>query len=114
MIMSDLFVDNEVDYKDIAKALVKDCPNMNRAELKRTLFEEVAPVLGTNGMTPAPSVWMGFDGEAVIHDVAERLTQQRLSAYRRMRSGIWNSLCRLIFRPWWTGLERELRTLGKA
>src|SRR5262245_52517196 len=90
MVMSDLFVDNEADYNAIAKALVKDCPNMDLAELQRTLFEEVAPVLGTNGMTPAPSVWMGFDGDAVIHDVAERLTQQQLSAYRRIRGGIWS------------------------
>lgn len=51
--MSDLIADNEVDYQAVAEALVRDCPNMNRGELKRTLFAEVAPVLGTNGLTPA-------------------------------------------------------------
>ncbi|KVU25794.1 hypothetical protein WK66_13255 [Burkholderia ubonensis] len=112
--MSDLFVDNEVDYKAVAEALVRDCPNMDRAELKRTLFEEVAPVLGTNGLTPAPSVWMGFDGDAVMRDVAGRLTQRHLSFYRRVTGGIWNAMCRFLFRSWWAELERELKTLGKA
>ncbi|KVO08480.1 hypothetical protein [Burkholderia ubonensis] len=114
LVMSDLFVDNEVDYKAVAEALVRDCPNMDCAELKCTLFEEVAPVLGTNGLTPAPSVWMGFDGDAVMRDVAERLTQQHLSFYRRVTGGIWSTMCRFLFRSWWAELERELKTLGKA
>lgn len=114
LVMSDLFVDNEVDYKAVAEALVRDCPNMSRAELKRTLFDEVAPVLGTNGLTPAPSVWTGFDGDTVIHDVAERLTRQHLSAYRRVVGSVWSSACRFLFRSWWTDLERELIALGKA
>lgn len=41
--MSDLFVDNEVDYRGIANSLVQHCPNMTDAELKRTYFDEVAP-----------------------------------------------------------------------
>ncbi|MGS1005532.1 DUF7079 family protein [Burkholderia glumae] len=114
LVMSDLFVDTEVDYKAVAEALVRDCPNMDRAELKRTLFDEVAPVLGTNGLTPAPSVWTGFDGDAVIRDVAERLTQQHLSLYHRVAGSIWSATCRLLFRSWWADLERELKALGKS
>lgn len=114
LLMSDLFVDNEVDYRAVAEALVPDCPNMNQAELKRTLSDEVAPVLGTNGLTPAPSVWMGFDGDYVIREVGERLSQQHLSLAARMKSIIWNSMCRLIFRSFWTDLQRELQKLGKA
>jgi len=113
LVMSDLFVDNEVDYKAVAEALVRDCPNMNQAELKRTLFEEVAPVLGTNGLTPAPSVWTGFNGDDVLRDVAERLTQQHLSFFRRVTGGVWSAMCRRIFRSFWTDLERELKALGK-
>lgn len=114
LVMSDLFVDNEVDYKAVADALVRDCPNMSRAELRRTLFEEVAPVLGTNGLTPAPSVWTGFDGDAVIRDVAERLTQQHLSVWRRMTGGLWSIMCRRIFASDWKDLERALLAAGKT
>ena len=114
VVMSDLFVDNEVDYKAVAEALVLNCPNMNRAKLKRTLFEEVAPVLGTNGLTPAPGVWTGFDGDAVIRDVAGRLAQQHLSVYRRVVGRVWSSACRLLLRSWWTDLDYELEALGKA
>ena len=38
LVMADLFVDNEVDYKAIAEALVRDCPNMTQvavSEAKR-------------------------------------------------------------------------------
>jgi len=33
LVMSDLFVDNEVDYRAVAESLGRDCPNMNRREL---------------------------------------------------------------------------------
>jgi len=112
--MSDLFVDNEVDYRAVAESLGRDCPNMNRRELKRTLFEEVAPVLGMNGLTPAPSVWTGFYEDEVIRDVGERLTQQHLSAWSRITGILWNGICRRIFRSVWLDLERELVSIGKT
>ncbi|WP_124515931.1 hypothetical protein [Burkholderia ubonensis] len=37
-----------------------------------------------------------------------------LMFYRRVTGGIWSTMCRFLFRSWWTELERELKTLGKA
>ncbi|MEX3930381.1 hypothetical protein AB4Y32_00960 [Paraburkholderia phymatum] len=106
LVMSDLFVDSAVDYQAVAEALVRDCPNMTQTELKRMLFEEVAPVLGTNGLTPAPSVWTGFDGDAVIRDIGDRLAQQHLSLLARARDALWNAICRLIFRSFYRPAAR--------
>lgn len=99
LVMSDLFVDNELDYNAVAEALVRDCPNMTKAELKRT---------------PAPSVWTGFEGDAVIRDVGDRLARQHLSLFAKVRGSLWNAACRVIFRSFWTDLQRELQTLGKV
>lgn len=112
--MSDLFVDNEVDYKSIAETLTRHCPGMTDAELRRTFFNEVAPVLGTNGLTPAPSVWTGFDGEEVIKDISERLSRQRESVVFRVTSGLWAVACQRIFRSIWAELERELALQRRA
>lgn len=106
--MSDLFVDNEVDYGGIADSLVQHCPNMTDAELKRTYFDEVAPVLGGNGLSPAPAVWTGFDGDQVLRDISGWLAQQQSSAYYRATGCVWRAMCRLLFKSIWSELEREL------
>ncbi|WP_258912692.1 DUF7079 family protein [Pectobacterium odoriferum] len=55
--LSDIFVDNEVDFKYIS-SIAKKFPVTIVEEI---LFEWVAPVCYTNLLTPAPSVWSGFD-----------------------------------------------------
>lgn len=55
--LSDIFVDNEIDFKYIA-SVAKEFPVDTVEEI---LFEWVAPVCYTNLLTPAPSVWCGFD-----------------------------------------------------
>ena len=42
----------------------------------------------------APSVWTGFDGDAVIRDVGNRLAQQHVSMLSRVRGGAWSGACR--------------------
>lgn len=63
--MSDVFVDNEIDYRDVALSLTRNCPNMSLPLLRDAFFEEVTPALASNGMTPAPEVWTGFDSDKV-------------------------------------------------
>jgi hypothetical protein len=112
--MSELFVDNAVDYKAVAETLTRHCPNMSDAELRRTFFDEVAPVLGLNGLTPAPSIWTGFDGDNVVSDISNRLARRRTSILYRAASGLWGAVGRLAFRSIWTDLQRELTLRRQA
>lgn len=55
--LSDVFVDNEVDFKYIY-SIAKNFPV---TIIEEVLFEWVAPFCYTNLMTPAPSVWSRLD-----------------------------------------------------
>ena len=112
MTMSDLFVDNEVDYKDVAETLTRQCPNMPVDTLRSVFFDEVAPVLGPNGLTPVPAVWTYFDGDEVVVGITQRLERQRASFFYRAKSGCWSAMCRCLFRSIWEDLEKELMILS--
>ncbi|CAM8871169.1 hypothetical protein [Burkholderia ubonensis] len=107
--MSDVFVDNEVDYHDIAVSLTRNCPNMSLLLLREAFFGEVAPALASNGMTPAPEVWTGFDSDKVVQKISQMLVRRRGSWVYRVGNGLWCLTCRWLCTEMWQKLERELR-----
>jgi hypothetical protein len=72
--LSDIFVDNKVDYKYIA-SVAKHFP-LEHVEM--VFFEWVAPVCYTNGFTPVPPVWTFFEREQLWEDIQE-LRRKQLS-----------------------------------
>lgn len=106
--MSDVFVDNEIDYRDVAVSLTRDCPNMSLPLLREAFFREVAPALASNGMTPAPEVWTGFDSDTVVEKVSEMLARRRGSWVYRVGNWLWCRMCRWLCKEIWQKLEREL------
>jgi hypothetical protein len=108
MEMSPLFVDNVVDYRAVAEALRRHCPNMTLPNLKETFYNDVAPVLGLNGLTPAPSVWLMFDCDEVVEDISAWLARQHTSLYYRATGCCWRAMSRFIFKDIWAKLEGEL------
>jgi len=106
--MSDVFVDNEIDYRDVAASLARDCPNMSLSLLREAFFGEVAPALATNGMTPAPEVWTGFDSDKVVEKISEMLARRHASWGYRAGNWLWCLLCRWLCAEMWQKLEREL------
>ncbi|KVR35970.1 hypothetical protein WK13_16675 [Burkholderia ubonensis] len=113
VVMSDLFVDNEVDYAYIAASLRKRCPNLSHAALEAAFFDEVAPVLGSNLLTPIPPVWLAFADEDVIREISVWLDEQQASAFSRFEACCRRAICRrrCIFRSIWQALDRELTAL---
>lgn len=66
-VLSDLFVDNHVDYDAIASV----AKHFSLSHVETVLFEWVAPVCHTNTLAPIPSVWSGFEPEQLWRDIAE-------------------------------------------
>lgn len=106
--MSDLFVDNEVDYRHVAEQLIRNCPNMPVALLKQVFFSEVAPELASNGMTPAPSVWMEFDSDQVVSGISNMLARRQRSVLYLAGNNLWQLVCRWLCNDMWRKLEREI------
>ncbi|WP_322024384.1 hypothetical protein [Burkholderia sp. BCC1977] len=109
--MSDVFVDNEIDYRDVAVSLMRNCPNMSLPLLREAFFEEVAPALASNGMTPAPEVWTGFDSDKVVEKISEMLVRRHRSWVYRAGNCLWCLICRWLCSEMWQKLESELRSV---
>ncbi|HDZ8896380.1 TPA: hypothetical protein RUX41_002734 [Aeromonas dhakensis] len=71
--LSDIFIDNEVDYAHIA-SIARHFPLVH---VEWVLFEWVAPICCTNGCSPVPPVWSGFQSELLWHDIQALLAKQK-------------------------------------
>ncbi|UIN54698.1 MULTISPECIES: hypothetical protein [Pseudomonas] len=73
--LSDAFVDNEVDYAAIARRTRE----FDRDEVKRILFEEVAPVCHSNLESTLPTIWLCFNREELEGDIEKMLEKKKNS-----------------------------------
>lgn len=79
--LSNAFVDNEVDFKCIAKE-VKGYPI---EEVEFAFFERVAPVCIYNMLTPAPPICWYFDKDELVADIEAMIE-------KRSRKGLLGSI----------------------
>lgn len=108
--LSEIFVDNEVDFAAVARAVA----GVPRAELERIFFEEVAPFCGPNLMTPVPPIWTGFSREPLVAGIraqCARVSASRLAAWRHR---LWVRCLRRIFATEWRTLRDNLAASGTA
>ncbi|MGC5703613.1 hypothetical protein J4P02_25795 [Pseudomonas sp. NFXW11] len=101
-VLSDAFVDNEVDYAYIAR----ETQAYDRAEVERILYCEVAPVCYFNLMSVIPEIWSCFDRQWLREAIAESLERRRLSRWQAFRNRllirwvrfrgayIWQEICK--------------------
>ncbi|PUA43900.1 hypothetical protein C5U62_18185 [Pseudomonas protegens] len=101
-VLSDAFVDNEVDYAYIAR----ETQAYDRAEVERILYEEVAPVCYTNLMAVIPEIWLCFARESLLEAIEESLALRRRSRWQAFRvrlfirwirfrgAYIWEEICK--------------------
>lgn len=66
--LSDLFVDNEVDYKFIADRI----SDYDLERIEFHLFYNVAPVCSINLEQTIPVIWEGFSKDELIKDIQAR------------------------------------------
>lgn len=107
--MSDMLVDNEVDYRHVAEQLVRHCSNMPLPTLKQVLYDEVTPALGGIAMTPAPPVWLMWEPDEVISLVGSMLARRESSFLYRIGNNLWRLHLRSLARDLWRSLEKELQ-----
>lgn len=106
--LSDLFIDNEVDYAAIARQVAGE----PLPELERILFEEVAPYCGPNLLTPVPPVWSGFSRESLVAGIRARLQRIRVSRFAALRHRCLVRYLRWQFAAEWRQLRDALAANG--
>ena len=108
--LSGLYVDTEVNYKQIAEVSKK----YTIEEVEFALFERVAPVCFSNMLSPLPPIWWYFDEDQLVMDVEalirKRATQGVVGKYRSIVAG---RLRRLISLSMWGKLKAEIERARK-
>lgn len=103
--LSDAFVDNEVNYESIARQTEDYDPQ----EIKRILYEEVAPVCHSNLETVIPMIWSAFNLEQLTSDIRENLRAREHSRYRRQLDKLLIRWLEFRYRYIWKEISRHYR-----
>ncbi|EJM26811.1 DUF7079 family protein [Pseudomonas sp. GM25] len=103
--LSDAFVDNEVNYESIARQTEDYDPQ----EIKRILYEEVAPVCHSNLETVIPMIWSAFNLEQLTSDISENLKARERSRYRRQIDKLLIRWLEFRYRYIWKEISRHYR-----
>ncbi len=103
--LSELFVDNEVDYRQLARALQGE----DLTELHEICFSEVAPVCASNLLPPAPPVWQGFDSSWLFAEIKESLAKRRSSRFAALAHALHSAWLRWRFASYWREAEQKIK-----
>jgi predicted phosphoadenosine phosphosulfate sulfurtransferase len=102
--LSDVFVDNEINYDYIAWKVGDVAINL----LEEIFFNEVAPVCGPNAMEVIPPVWACFDPEDLAKCIREMQMRNQKSLFARLKHRIAVKFYRLRFGGYWKEVVAEL------
>jgi len=103
--LSDLFVDNLVDYDAIA-AVARQFP---LAHVETVLFDWVAPVCHANLLTAVPPVWSGFAPGPLWQAIAEHRRQAAdAGPFRQVIDRARQKMLRRRLAPVWNELKQRL------
>jgi hypothetical protein len=108
--LSDVFVDNEIDYKCIASRVA----DIEISKLKEIFFNEVAPVCGPNLMMAIPVIWAGFNKKALSEDIREKLTLIRHSLIAWLRYKGFVFFCRWYFKNEWKEIVAAIGAIARS
>ncbi|ANG94129.1 hypothetical protein LZP96_16135 [Enterobacteriaceae bacterium 155047] len=100
--LSEIYVDNEVGFICIS-SIAKNSPVTIVEEL---LFEWVAPFCYTDLMTPAPSVWSGFDKKALWIDICDCRNKKGFA--EKCKHKLLVSILKKTYRKEWLALKNEI------
>ncbi|WP_392564622.1 hypothetical protein RHO13_03965 [Orbus wheelerorum] len=101
--LSDLFIDNEVNYKNIA-SVAKLFPVEH---VKNVLFNYVAPACYYNTTTPVPPICYFFDADELMHDI-NKIKKDENSFFGRMKMYFFSKYLQLKFNHEWKTLKNLL------
>ncbi|WP_179528127.1 hypothetical protein L0Y47_09030 [Ectopseudomonas composti] len=105
--LSEVFVDNEVDYTFIARQVA----GFDRAMVQAAFYEDVAPACYSNMLAPIPPIWTGFDSTWLGETIERAQAARQRSALRRLRDRLFIAYLRRALKAEWAKIAQELDRL---
>lgn len=107
--LSDAFVDNEVDYAAIARRTRE----FDRDEVKRILFEEIAPVCHSNLESTLPTIWLCFNREELEGDIEKMLETKKNSWLKGKSNAFLVKWLKSRYAYIWTNIESQYQNTNR-
>ncbi|SFP55573.1 hypothetical protein SAMN05216601_11510 [Ectopseudomonas composti] len=105
--LSEVFVDNEVDYTFIARQVA----GFDRAMVQAAFYEDVAPACYSNMLAPIPPIWTGFDSTWLGETIERAQAARQRSALRRLRDRLFIAYLCHALKAEWAKIAQELDRL---
>ena len=102
--LSDVFVDNAVDYASVARNL----KGYERSAIETAFFVDVAPACYSNMQAPIPPIWTAFDSAWLAETIDRIHKARRSSSLRRLRDSAFIAYLRYRLKPEWQRIEMAL------
>ena len=103
--LSDLFVDNEINYEYIARRVA----HMTMQQVERILYFEVAPVCMSNLLVRSPSIRKGFSADYIIPEVHEHLQKMNTDRMYAYKVRLKIKLYKVFLKQEWIKLATEIQ-----
>ncbi|WDR34401.1 hypothetical protein NN484_18055 [Pseudomonas serboccidentalis] len=107
--LSDAFVDNEVDYAAIAR----QTEEFDRDEIKRILFEEVAPVCHSNLESTLPTIWLCFNRAELEDNIEKMLGAKKNSWFKRKANTLLVTWLKSRYKYIWIEIENQYQNISQ-
>ncbi len=107
--LSDAFVDNEVDYAAIAR----QTEEFDRDEIKRILFEEVAPVCHSNLESTLPTIWLCFNRAELEDNIEKMLGAKKNSWLKRKSNTLLVTWLKSRYKYIWIEIEKQYQNISQ-
>lgn len=105
--LSDIFVDNEIDFGYIASKIYM----YSLEDIKYRLFYEIAPVYGSVYLTPVPNEWIGYDKNEFIKSIRLHIKKTGNSKIYKAKSIFLGKFYSFILKSVWLDLKKEIKLL---
>lgn len=102
--LSDVFVDNAVDYAGVAREL----KGYDRSAIETAFFTDVAPACYSNMQAVIPPIWTAFDPTWLAETIDRIREARRSSSLRRLRDRAFIAYLRYRLKPEWQCIEMAL------
>ncbi|AHL74061.1 hypothetical protein CH92_02680 [Stutzerimonas stutzeri] len=102
--LSDVFVDNAVDYASVARNL----KGYERSAIETAFFVAVAPACYSNLQAPVPPIWTAFDSAWLAERIDCIREARRSSSLRRLLDRAFIANLRYRLKPEWQRIEMAL------
>ncbi len=107
MALSDLFIDNEINYESIAERVA----HLSIAESQYVLFYEVAPVCMSNLLVLRPENCKGFTEDDVLPKVQQHLKKMKTNSLYRQKVRLKAKFYKMFLKQDWLKIMEEIRHL---